>query len=34
MQTTQFTTALNIDEIKSRLSPLDNFKIEKDKTTP
>ncbi|WKK60679.1 hypothetical protein QYQ98_06365 [Corynebacterium sp. P3-F1] len=30
MQTTQFTTSLNIDEIKSRLSPLDNFKIEEE----
>lgn len=30
MHTTQFTTSLNIDEIKNRLSPLDNFKIEEE----
>ena len=30
MHSTQFTTTLSIDEIKNRLSPLDNFKIEEE----
>lgn len=30
MQSKQFTTSLSIDEIKSRLSGLDNFKVEQE----
>ena len=30
MQSKQFTTSLSIDDIKSRLSGLDNFKVQKE----